>query len=68
MNGNISKLVTVLLFAAFVWCGWEAHWFDVMWIGAPDLYFVWNAQTWAIFFLACLICWIGRNEFVNGKG
>jgi hypothetical protein len=56
---SFGTAIGVIFLAMFVYFGYGAGFWSVM--------NTWDWNTWAIFFLGCLISWIARNEF-GGNG
>lgn len=61
----LAQLVTLILLIIFLFCGYNAHWFDLIVsssIGAPDA----TSIVRALVSLAGLLGWAMRNEFARG--
>jgi hypothetical protein len=61
----LAQIITVLLLAIFLVCGYQAGWFDIVLFGtirAPELVAFIRADV----SLAALVGWSMRNEFARG--
>jgi hypothetical protein len=62
---TLAQIITVLLLAIFLVCGYEAGWFDIVLfdtVRQPELVAFIRADV----SLAGLLAWSMRNEFVRG--